>query len=122
MREAGEERIYLGIDGHSFRGQRMAGTVTEVKQHRVLGILRDDRQKTLRRYLEELPLEVKQRVREVAMDMNEKVRAVVEKVLQGAKVVLDPFHVIQDANRRVDETRKLEQHMSHREIKKSLSC
>ncbi len=41
---------------------------------------------------------------EVAIDKNEKARAVVEEVLNEAKVVVDPFHVIQDANRRLDET------------------
>ncbi len=30
------------------------------------------------------------------------------------KVVVDPFHVIQDANHRLDEARRLEQEMSHR--------
>jgi len=117
---AGEEGIYLGIDGHSFRGQQMVETITEVRQHRVLAILPDDRQKTLEHYLTQLPEEVKAKVCEVAIDMNEKARAVVEKVLKGAKVVVDRFHVIQDANRRINETRKLEQQMSHREIKKSL--
>ncbi len=42
-----------------------------------------------------------------------------EKELEGAKVVVDPFDVIQDANRRVDEARRVEQQMSHRELKKS---
>lgn len=118
VKGAGEEGVYLGIDEHSFRGQQMVGTITEVRQRRVLAILRDDRQKTLRQYLEALPAEVKERVREVAIDMNEKARAVVEKVLPGARVVVDPFHVIQDGNRRVDEARRLEQQMSGREMKK----
>lgn len=85
----------------------------------MLGILRDDRQKTLKHYLAELPAEVKAKVQEIAIDMNEKARVVLEQVLKGARVVVDRFHVIQDANRRVDEARELEQQMSHREIKKS---
>jgi transposase len=88
----------------------------------VLGILRDDRQKTLRQYLTELPDEVKGKVKEVAIDMNERARVAIEKELKGAKVVVDPFHVIQDANQRFDEARRLEQQMSHREIKKNHFC
>jgi transposase len=52
---------------------------------------------------------VRRTVKEVAIDMSEKMRAVVEEVLKGAKVVVDPFHVIQDANHRLDEARRAEQ-------------
>jgi len=63
-----------------------------------------------------LPEEAKRKVQEVAIDINEKARTVVEEVLKEAKVVVDLFHVIQDANRRLDETRRLEQQLRHREI------
>jgi len=63
-----------------------------------------------------LPEEAKRKVQEVAIDINEKARTVVEEVLKEAKVVVDLFHVIQDANRRLDETQRLEQQLRHREI------
>ncbi len=63
-----------------------------------------------------MPEEAKRKVQEVAIDINEKARTVVEEVLKEAKVVVDLFHVIQDANRRLDETRRLEQQLRHREI------
>ena len=59
----------------------MVTTLTEVRQHRVLGILGDDRQQTLRHSLASLPPAVQAQVREVAIDMTEKVRRVVEQVL-----------------------------------------
>ena len=63
-----------------------------------------------------MPEEAKRKVQEVAIDINEKARTVVEEVLKEAKVVVDLFHVIQDANRRLDETRRLVQQLRHREI------
>ena len=63
-----------------------------------------------------MPEEAKRKVQEVAIDINEKARTLVEEVLKEAKVVVDLFHVIQDANRRLDETRRLEQQLRHREI------
>jgi transposase len=38
-------------------------------------------------------------------------RKLVRRVLPHASVVADPFHVIQDANRRVDEARRVEQEL-----------
>jgi transposase len=38
-----EDEIYLGIDEHSFRHRELVHTLTEVKQRKVVGILKDDR-------------------------------------------------------------------------------
>ena len=104
MEEEGE--IYLGIDEHSFKHQEMVHTIAEVKQKRVLGILRDDRIATLKRFLSRIP---RDRVKEVCIDMRDGLRKAVEAVFPSAKVVVNPFHVIADANRRMDEARRIEQ-------------
>ncbi|MCL0091790.1 transposase [Dehalococcoidales bacterium] len=49
-----QDEIYLGIDEHSFRHQELVHTVTEVKQRKVLGILRDDRLATLKKFLSKI--------------------------------------------------------------------
>jgi transposase len=72
----------------------------------MLGILRDDRIATLRVFLKKIPSE---KVKEVCIDMKESLRKVVEAVFPKAKVVVDPFHVIADSNRRMDEARRIEQ-------------
>jgi hypothetical protein len=53
--------------------------------------------------------------------MNKKARSFVEKVLKEAWLVVDPFHVIQDATRRVDEAPRprLEQQISNWETQKT---
>jgi transposase len=111
-REQGEE-IALGIDGHSFRGTRMVQTITDVRSRKPLTILPDGRKDTLCRFLGNIPQEIKGRIKEVCLDMDHLVLASVEKHLPEAEVVIDHFHVIQDANRRVDEARKIEQDAHH---------
>jgi transposase len=106
-----EDEIFLGIDEHSFRHQDMVHTVTEVKKRKVLGILRDDRVATLKMFLKKIPQD---KVKEVCIDMKESLRKVAGEVFPKAKVVLDPFHVIADSNRRMDEARRIEQDVLRR--------
>ena len=101
-----EEKIYLGIDEHSFRHQELVHTITEVKRRRMLGILRDDRMATLKAFLSKLP---RDKVKEVCIDMKEGLRKVAEGLFPLAKVVVDHFHVIADSNKRMDEARRIEQ-------------
>ena len=101
----GEDEIFLGIDEHSFRHQDMVHTVTEVKKRKLLGVLRDERIATLKMFLKKIPQE---RVKELCIDMKESLRKLAEQVFPRAKVAVDPFHVIADSNRRMDEARKIE--------------
>ena len=103
-----EDEIFLGIDEHSFRRQDMVHTVTEVKKKKMLGILSDDRIATLKMFLRNVPQD---KVKEVCIDMKESLRKVAEESFPKAKVVVDPFHVVADSNRRMDEARKIEQDM-----------
>ena len=102
----GEDEIYLGIDEHSFRHQGLVHTVTEVKKRRVLGILRDDRIATLKEFLSKIP---EDKTKEVCIDMKEGLREASERLFPLARVILDPFHVIADSNKRMDEARRIEQ-------------
>ena len=102
----GEDEIYLGIDEHSFRHQELVHTVTEVKKRRVLGVLRDDRIATLKKFLSKIPGD---KVKEVCIDMKEGLRKAAEGLFPSARVVVDPFHVIADSNKRMDEARRIEQ-------------
>jgi len=100
-----ENEIYLGIDEHSFRHQELVHTVTEVKKRKMLGVLRDDRIATLKKFLSKVP---RSKVKEVCIDMKDGLRKAVEAVFPLARVVVDPFHVIADSNKRMDEARRIE--------------
>jgi len=107
----GEEEIFLGIDEHSFRHQEMVYTVTEVKRRRLLGVLRDDRIATLKGFLSRIP---RDNVIEVCIDMKESLRKAAEGLFPGAKVVVDPFHVVAYSNKQMDAARKIEQEVSRK--------
>jgi transposase len=104
-----EGPIMLGIDEHSFRGNRLVITVVCLSTHQLVAILPNDRQETLRHYLRSMPQEVRGRLAGVCIDLKASFRTVLEQELPQARVVADHFHVIQDANRRLDATRRLEQ-------------
>jgi hypothetical protein len=53
---------------------------------------------------------------EVCIDMKERLRKAAEAVFPSARVVIDPFHVIADSNKRMDETKRIEQDV-HRKRK-----
>jgi len=103
--ESGEE-VSIGIDAHSFRGTQMVNTVTDISGHSTLTILPDSRKETGSRFLRNIP---EAQIKEVCIDMDQLLLGCVEKHLPEASVLVDHFHVIQDANRRVDEARKIEQ-------------
>jgi len=115
-----EGTIALGIDGHSFRGTRMVNTITDLQARCPLTILPDSRKESLQRFLRDIPPEVKCRIREVCIDMDTLLLAAIEQELSEVPVVVDHFHLIQDANRRVDEARKIEQDACRREIAKKI--
>lgn len=103
-----EEKIRLGIDEHHFRKNQMVVTIVNLLTHRPIHILTDDRKLSLVNFLKSLPPEIKDRVEEVALDMKTTFIRAVEQELPQARIVIDHFHLIQDANRRVNEARKIE--------------
>jgi len=112
--EKGKKTIRLGIDEHSFRGRNLVITVTNLSQRRLKSVLPDDQQASLRTWIRAIPASIKPRIEEVCIDLKESFLAALEQELPAADVVADHFHVIQDANRRLDENRRLEQEMQKR--------
>lgn len=104
-----EGSIYLSIDEHSFRGRDLVITVASLAPRQLIAILPDQKQRTLRDWLRSLPEAIKERIAGVCIDLRESYRSLLTKELPQAQVVADHFHLIADANRRLDETRRLEQ-------------
>ncbi|MBI3282785.1 ISL3 family transposase [Candidatus Curtissbacteria bacterium] len=101
-------KIRLGIDEHHFRKNRFVVTVANLLTGKPVHILPDDRKSTVVNFLKQLPQEVVNKIDEVAVDMKAAFVHAVSETLPAAKIVIDHFHVIQDANRRVNEARKIE--------------
>ena len=102
--EAQGEKFSLGIDEHSFRGTRMALTLTNITKRKLLKVCEDDRIETVEEFLASTD---KQRIDEVCIDMKRGFLLAVQRQLPDAIVTVDKFHVIAYANKMVDEVRKV---------------
>jgi len=102
--------IRLGIDEHHLgKRHKYLVTIANLLTGKPIHILQDDKQSTLRKFLKQLPDSVKEVIDEVCIDMRKSFLAAVAKELPNTRIVIDHFHVIQDANRRVQEARKIEE-------------
>ncbi|MBP8637871.1 MAG: ISL3 family transposase [Dictyoglomi bacterium] len=108
------DELKLGIDEHSFRGYDMVISVRELTTHTQLGFIYPDRKETLKEFLMNLP--VKDKIKEVTVDMKSSYINSVKEELPKAKIVLDHFHVIQDANREISKAIEIEASVSRSKI------
>lgn len=101
--------IRLGIDEHHpGRKNKYLVTIANILTGKPVHILPDDRQSTLVAFFRQLPTTVKDVIEEIAVDMRKSFITAIERELPNTRIVIDYFHVIQDANRRVNEARKIE--------------
>ncbi len=99
------EVTILGIDEHSFRGHDLVITVTDISHHKLLAILKTDRQRALTKFLNSIPKQAKNNIKEVAIDLKTGYKAVIKQCLPEADIVADRFHVQTLAKRMVDDIR-----------------
>jgi len=119
-----EKEIKLGIDEHHFKSNKMVITITRVsrekRKRRLLTILPAKRKALLVKFLKEVPERIKEKITEVCTDMDDLLIKAVEETLPKTKIVIDHFHLIQDANKRLDEVRRLEQEIQQEEKGKDI--
>jgi len=106
----------LGIDEHYARRNRYVLSVTNLTARKPITFLPSDRLPLLVRFLRSIPPKIKANIIEVCCDMKEGFITTARQELPNATVVIDHFHVIQDANNRIQEARKIEQDMISRRI------
>lgn len=107
--------IHLGLDGHHVFNRKFVETITEVKQGLPLGILPNNRKITIKTALSSCPEEFRDRIKTATVDMDDGTIAAIREILPKVLIVIDHFHIIQDANRRLDEARRIEQEEVNRE-------
>ncbi|MFN4197288.1 MAG: ISL3 family transposase [Caldimicrobium sp.] len=108
----------LGIDEVSFAGRDMLTTIGNITKHRLKGVLKSKRKDELKKILKSLSPKVKSLIKEVVIDMSDLYKKTVEETLPNALIVADHFHVIQDANRRLEQTRLFLQEIYKKKIPK----
>ena len=109
------KRISLGIDEHSLqKGRKMVTTVTSLTKGKksVLTILKNDRKYTIVNFLSQIPVEARERIAEICIDMRSSFRAAIEEALPNVNIVADRFHVVQLAGRAVEQVRQVVLHAS----------
>jgi len=100
--------IRLGIDEHSASKKRMIILIVELVSSTPVAMLENYRKEDLVKFLESIPLWVRQRIDEASIDMKASYKNAIEEVLgPDVKICADPFHVVRDANKRVDEMRRV---------------
>lgn len=105
-----EPKIYkLGIDEHSFRGRNLITTITDLSNHKLLTILKNDNQNTLAQFFENMPELAKKQIKEVCIDLRTSYLAPTRKYLPKTEIVADRFHVQEVAKRTLDNVRQIVQ-------------
>lgn len=110
----------LGIDEVSFAGRDLVTTIGNITKHRLKGVLHSRRKDELTKVLRGLPPTVKPLITEVVIDMCELYLQVVAETLPNASVVVDHFHIIHDANHRIDQERLVLQDLFKKRIPRYL--
>ena len=100
-----QDKIFLGIDGQSFRGQDMVLTITEVFRKEIITVLPSELQKDLEKFLKQLPKLLRLKVAGIAMDMTNKHIKLLKKYYPNALIVIDHYHLVQHAIRLMQKTR-----------------
>lgn len=103
------KQFALGIDEHYVRRNRYVLSVTNLTDRKPITFLPSDRVFLFIKFLLGIPENIKNNITEVCFDMKDGLIFAAEKYLPKATIVIDHFHVIQDANRRLNEARKIEQ-------------
>lgn len=88
----------LGIDEVSFAGCDMVTTIGNISKHRLKGILSSRRKDEFKKVLRSFSPKIKSLISEVVIDMNSLYLRVVKETLPKVEIVVDHFHLIQDAN------------------------
>lgn len=101
--------IHLGLDGHHLVNNKYVETVTEVKAHIPLGILPGITKAAISKGLKSCPPYLREKIKSTNLDMDDGAIACAREIFPGAVIVIDKFHVVMDANTRLNEARLIEQ-------------
>lgn len=102
--------LRIGIDEHHFgRKHTYLTTIANLLTGKPIHILPKTTKSAVKAFLVSLPQDIKERIDEVVVDMKDAFIQAVKEALPATAIVIDHFHIIQDANRRIQEARKIEE-------------
>jgi transposase len=112
----------LGIDEISLRkGHKdFVLVISDIVNKRVIEVLSNRLKESLDKYFDEMPQEVKSKIKQVSMDMWSPYRDSVVEKLPHAEIVIDRFHVMKNLNDCLTNTRREICRLSSKEDKAKL--
>ena len=73
--------------------------------HQLVDVVQDRKMKNLVRYFNQFPLQTRLNVKTISIDMYAPYIEVIKRLFPKAKIIIDPFHIIQALNRELNKTR-----------------
>ena len=109
-----DETSFVKRDNHAHKNYLT--TVADVEHRQIIDILPTRNYLDVAAWIDKQPKAWKRRIRFGALDMSNTYAAVYSVILPKAKQVVDPFHLVQLANRALDDVRRRVQHetLGHR--------
>ena len=95
----------MSWDEFSFKKGELAFVAQNYENNKLITILDNRRQTTIRNFFLKYPLKVRQQVQFITMDMSGAYIPLARKLFPNAKIVLDRFHIIQHLGRAFLKTR-----------------
>ena len=95
----------LSIDEFSRNKGQLAFIAQDFDSQKVVTVLENTRQTTIKNYFYKYPREVRERVKVVTVDMSQSYIPLIKKLFPKAQIVIDRFHIIQHLGRAMMSTR-----------------
>jgi len=97
----------MGLDEQSFSGHEMIATITDLTHHKLLAVLPDDHKPTLKAFYDSIPIEKARLILAICTDMRPTYDTArnTHPILKKIPLVIDKYHLIADANKRVNAER-----------------
>jgi len=111
--ESVNKPFVMGLDEQSFAGHDMITTITDITHRRLLCVLPNDRKATIAQFYDSIPDDKTDLVQAICTDMRPVYDTAKSKhpKLKSVPRVIDKFHVIADANKRVNDERLIIEEM-----------
>ena len=106
----------IGLDGKGIRKSKAVMNITNLDAREVISVLPAYNQETLEEWCKTLTEEQRLQITEICVDMSDVPISIIKKYFPKARIVIDQFHVIQNAIKLMDDHRCLIQQMDRVKI------
>lgn len=95
----------IGLDGKGVKKGMAVTNITNLDKNEVISVLPAYSQESLEKWCQQLTEEQRLHIAEVCVDMSNVPISTIKKYFPGARIVIDKFHIIQNAIRLMDQHR-----------------